>query len=286
MPSCGSDLLTMTLPNFPPEWHALGRESQLAASQIAIGVTALGRASYADKGRYAQAFFGLSIGLERMAKLILIAEHCIQNQGRFPTDAELRRFGHDIESLLSHCEPIAQKYRVGKKYADRPDSLIHMGIVDTLSEFAKLSRYYNLDLVAGGKAAQLPEPIWAWWTRVGVPILDKHYTAARRKRDYEHATIIGAMMGGHAMVLHHDESGRQITDMAELSALTGATKIVQKYGQLYSLHLVRWLTYTIFELSHTGAYRDRIVALLGLYEPFGQFMNDDAYLRGRRRWTS
>jgi hypothetical protein len=67
---------------FPPEWHALNREAQLAAGQIAIGITALGKANYADKGRYAEAFFGLSIGLERMAKLILIAGHCIENHGR------------------------------------------------------------------------------------------------------------------------------------------------------------------------------------------------------------
>jgi hypothetical protein len=27
---------------FPPEWHTLGREAELAAEQLAIGVTALG----------------------------------------------------------------------------------------------------------------------------------------------------------------------------------------------------------------------------------------------------
>src|ERR1043166_5192419 len=87
--------------------------------------------------------------------LILIADHCIENQGRFLTDRELRAFGHDVQALLTHCEPIARKYRDGKEFATRPSSAIHDGIVLTLSEFGKISRYYNLDLVAGGRGAQL-----------------------------------------------------------------------------------------------------------------------------------
>ena len=67
--------------SFPPEWHALGREAELSAEQIAQGVTALGKANHAQKGIYTQAFFGLSIGLERLAKLILLADHAISNSG-------------------------------------------------------------------------------------------------------------------------------------------------------------------------------------------------------------
>ena len=47
---------------FSPEWHALGREAELAGEQLALGVTALGRANHAQQGLYTQAFFALSIG--------------------------------------------------------------------------------------------------------------------------------------------------------------------------------------------------------------------------------
>lgn len=43
----------------------------------------------------------------------------------------------------------------------RPKDTVQQGIIQTLSEFAKLTRFYNLDLVASGKAAQFPEPIGA-----------------------------------------------------------------------------------------------------------------------------
>jgi hypothetical protein len=84
-----------------PKWHALGREAELAAEQIANGITALGRASHAQKGRYNQAFFGLSVGIERLAKIIFVADYATQHDGDFPTDNILRsQFGHEIVKLL------------------------------------------------------------------------------------------------------------------------------------------------------------------------------------------
>lgn len=145
--------------NFPPEWHALGREAELAAEQIANGVTSIGKATHSEKGRYTQAFFALSIGLERIGKLAIIADYAIENGGKFPNNDVLKNIGHDIDVLLNHCETLCIKYRNGEEYAERPNSDIHKGIVQTLTEFAKLSRYYNLDSVTGGKAANLPEPI-------------------------------------------------------------------------------------------------------------------------------
>jgi hypothetical protein len=120
---------------------------------------------------------------------------------------------------------------------------------------------------------------------VGVPILEKHYTPRRQKRDTNNATVIAAVLGPFTSVLHHDEAGRQITDLGEASSLTEATRIVQKFGQLYSLQLVRWLGFIISDLSHVGAYERRIQALLGLNEPFVPYMNEDSYLKGRTSWV-
>ena len=59
-------------PNTDPTWLALAREAGLAAEHIGIGATALGRANYAQEAYYAQAFFALSVGFERAAKLEII----------------------------------------------------------------------------------------------------------------------------------------------------------------------------------------------------------------------
>lgn len=274
------------VPPFSAEWHALGREAALAAEQLASGATLLGKANHAQNGLYLQAFFGLSIGLERVAKLVAVADYAIENHGRFPNNNDLKnRFGHDIDVLLNYCDKISIKWRNGKDYSDRPNLLIHKGIVETLTEFARLSRYYNLDLIIGREAQQFPEPIGAWWKRVGEPILQKHYTKRQREKDKEQGKFIHALLGDISFVLHHDEQGIKLDNLEVMMMQTGATRIVQKYGRLYTLQIVRWLAFLIADLSLIGAYQHRIEPLLGLNECFGIFMNNDVYLKNRKTWS-
>ena len=68
-----------------PEFVALAREAGIAAELLAAGVTALGRASSSQDGLYNQAFFNLSIGFERAAKLGIMLDYCIDHAGAFPT---------------------------------------------------------------------------------------------------------------------------------------------------------------------------------------------------------
>jgi hypothetical protein len=80
-----------------PEWHAIRREAALVRHLVGSGVTALGRASYADKlGEYYTAFFGLSVGLERLCKLALVADHAISHNGGMPQEGVVSRFGHKL----------------------------------------------------------------------------------------------------------------------------------------------------------------------------------------------
>lgn len=267
------------------EWHALGREAAVAGEQLAHGVTALGKADHAEKGRYGEAFFSLSIGLERLAKLIVISDHAIKNDGQFPNNKYLKAIGHDLTALLSACENINADHRKGGDYSDRPSDPVHKGIILTLSEFATQTRYYNLDFIAGGKGSHKPEPIAAWWERVGQPILNKHYSSKQRDKDAAQAAMMDSLMGGFTRVLHHDENENTIDTVEGMMLRAGATRIVQKYGRLHVMQIIRWLSFLISDLSHKGAYRDRIEALLGLDEPFVIFRNPDSYLRDRKTWS-
>jgi hypothetical protein len=156
-----------------PQHLALNREAGIAAELIASGVTLLGRASYARTGLYGQAFFNLSIGFERTTKLIYIADYAIDNAGEFPSNDMLKStIGHDLDQLFSHVEAISTKRRNGKEFSERPHTDIHNGIVQTLTEFARNTRYYNLDLVTGGKAVRNSrDPMTAWNERVIQPIV-------------------------------------------------------------------------------------------------------------------
>jgi hypothetical protein len=86
-------------------WRALTREAASAAEHMAIGATAIGRARYDRASVYAQAFFALSVGFERSAKLALAINHALDGRG-FPGAAELRNYGHDLRRLLHAVENV------------------------------------------------------------------------------------------------------------------------------------------------------------------------------------
>lgn len=268
-----------------PKWQAMGREAAIAAQQLARGVTALGKANHAQKGLYGETFFSLSIGLERLAKLITISEFAINNTGQFPGNGYLKKFQHNLPDLIEECNSISAVRRSGKKFTERPSSDIHKGILLTLTEFAELSRYYNLDLIAGGPAKKLPEPISAWWDRVGQPILAEHYSDRQRDSDANQAAFTEMLMQNNVHVLHNDESGNLIESLETLMIRAGATRVVKKYGRLYTMQIIHWLSFLIAHLSHIGAYEKRIEALLRLDEYFIIFHNSDKYFRGRKTWS-
>jgi hypothetical protein len=268
--------------SFSPEWFALGREADLAADQIGAGVTALGKANHAQKGYYTQGFFGLSIGFERLAKLIVICDHAISTNGQYPTNDLLKSIGHDLIALLDRCEEIER--RVYQKDT-RPRQAVHPEITRCLSEFAKLTRYYNLDLIVGGRSARSPEPINAWWENVGSLVLKERYSERIKLRDSQQAEVMEALLGPFASVLHHNEDMTPIDSIGKLATKAAATALVQTYGRLHTLQIVRWLSNILSSLSSDGAYKHRIEALLGLDERFIIFRNPDEYLKRRKTWS-
>src|SRR4051812_11296822 len=124
---------------FNSKWIALAREAGIAAEHLAIGVTALGKANYAQHAYYGQAFFALSTGFERAAKLALVVDYALEHAGEFPTNERVREFGHDLRKLLERVDEIASRREVEYRL---PRSGIHDAIVNVLSDFAKnITRY-------------------------------------------------------------------------------------------------------------------------------------------------
>lgn len=67
-------------------------EANLTLATIADGLDCLKNANVYQKGIFYQAFFSLSIGIERLLKLIIIDKHRIENQGRFPSNKVIRNY--------------------------------------------------------------------------------------------------------------------------------------------------------------------------------------------------
>ena len=69
---------------FTDTFNALNKEAQFTREMLGSGATQIGKANYATKGVYFQAFTSLSTGLERIGKLCLMIDHSIDHNGRFP----------------------------------------------------------------------------------------------------------------------------------------------------------------------------------------------------------
>ena len=132
------------------QWEALAHEAGIAAEQMAIGITALGKATYAFPAYYGQAFFALTTGFERSCKLALVVDHAVLNDGIFPPESEFRRYGHNLRQLLDEADRISERLNSAGGLDRLPRSPTHIAIIEILSDFASnVTRYYNLDLLVG-----------------------------------------------------------------------------------------------------------------------------------------
>lgn len=267
-----------------PKWQALVSEAGIAAEHLAVGVTMLGKADYARRGLYYQAFFDLAIGFERTGKLAYILDFCIENGGSFPSNKKLQEFSHNLEALLKKADEIAKR----RKLEDNqrlPNSVIHKGIIKTLSEFAKRTRYYNLDFLTGdSKAVLQSDPLKAWYERVIEPILKKHYTERHRNKHIENARLDDATIGVVTLVRHHKETGENLDSIYEASIHIAKTEFAKPYSRMYVMQIIRFLAELLSELSH-ASIKERMEEIPYMVEFFRIFYNEDAYFRRRKTWS-
>ncbi|MER9263252.1 hypothetical protein NKI63_01530 [Mesorhizobium sp. M0410] len=269
-----------------PEWHSVRRESALVRHLIGSGATALGRANYADQvGEYYTAFFGLSVGLERLAKLILVADHAIANAGQMPDERVVRRFRHNLTDLMEAAHKVADKQALKLDFP-RPTNAISPKIIECLDAFADAGRgrYANFAALGDPNLGQ-HDPIGKWWGEVAELILKEHYYGKETQKRVEgRASMVDAVMSPISMVLYINEIGDTMQDVLTSSIRTGQTKLVQRFGRYYALMVVRWLSEVFSELSRSACYTHKVEAFFGVWEYFQTYTVDDSFLKTRRNW--
>ena len=253
---------------------------------IGSGVTGLGKANYADKeGEYYTAFFGLSIGLERLAKLVLVADYTISNNSQMPTEEVVKNFGHKLVLLLDTVNDISINHNLGLGYT-RPNSQISTAIVECLDAFAdaRRGRYANFAALGDPNLGQ-EEPIRKWWGDVVELILAEHYYEKPIQERVEgRAKIIDSLMSPVSMVFYFNEEGDTLQDVYSASVHTGQTEIVQRYGRFYALLVVRWLSDVFSQLSRKACDVYHVEAFFGVWEYFYTYLVDDNFLKSRKIW--
>ena len=263
------------------QWRALAREAGLAAESVAVGLTEIRRANAAQTGIYSHAFFSLTIGLERIMKLILVTDFMLQNAGKMPNDKYIRQFGHGITGLVDAVRTI-ESARALKLPFEFPDDQIVAEIVAVLNDFAEATRYYNLDVLVGGRSQALSDPLAAWSDRVGTLIFARHYKPARRGADERRAAHFGALLQPVMSVQFISETGASISSVEEMLLQSSKTALLQKWGQFHSFRLVRYLANFLNQLGNLGYSKQFDMPVYSDF--FRIFNNDDAYAKSVKTW--
>lgn len=266
-----------------PEHIALLREGALAAHLLGSGVTGLRKVNTGNPGAFSSTLFSLSIGFERAGKLVFIVDHCIETD-KFPTDAQLRQLHHDISTLFGTVVGIAEN-RFGKNDCPAvPNDPIHIAIIEALSEFAKATRYHNLDLLVGGKSASMLSPEKTWAEKVGREILKRHYRPEKQSADAAFASHVGRAFASHSTVRILGQGEQFIQSMDEVIIHEQQLEIIQRFAQFYTLQIIRFFAMTLGRLQSL-AHGKTMEAIPYFSELFAVFYNNDAYFKRRKTWV-
>lgn len=193
--------------SFSPMFHLLSREGYITQSCIATGLTEARNANLGDRGRYYTAFFQLSIGLERMAKLALILDHMVSHQLAPPGGTAIRKYSHDLDTLYRAASAAAQN-RGWNPSAELTTSPFADRILSFLSRFAKGARYANLDALASGTVAS--EPLEEW-NQILQDVLLTDSSSRKRERIAQDSAAFGHLLKDAAFVRAHDLANRSMT---------------------------------------------------------------------------
>jgi hypothetical protein len=136
----------------------LQNEGFLVQNCIRTSLAALRTWRTEDRCAFYGAFFGLTVGFERLLKILILLDHWYRSR-KFLTDAELKVYCHDIEKLYAKVESLFGQYGVIRNDNLKPDE-IDREILAFLSSFARRGRYYNLFTLSGSEGATNPLGEW------------------------------------------------------------------------------------------------------------------------------
>ncbi len=251
---------------FSPEFTAIQRELTIAVELIGSGVTLLNKSNLMAFNYYWTAFFNLANGLERAAKVIITIDHYMDTH-KFLTNDELKdKYGHDLGKLMKKIKEIHKQ----KCCADVifPSKSIHDSIISVLSFFAKTTRYYNLDFLAGDNTK---DPILAWDENVKQKVLELHPPPQDKKTNFSLDDNVFCLVTGF--------DGNIVESATELLRLQKQRSSAIKYERMYILQIAR----TFLEIAQNInpepphiPYMTEILCRFGL---------SDKYFKSKKIWS-
>lgn len=253
----------------------LGRECALAASSIGSGLTLLRKYDFVRHAYGTQAFFMLSVGIERLLKIIVIYDYRRKNNNIFPSNGVLKKSGHNIKSLYKYSINVAEELNLLKLYETLKIDPIYDLIIDFLNDFANAARYYNLDSLTG-QSNKSEEPLRNWNNSINSIIVKRHYKPNLKKESI--INELSDIIGEHVLVSFDSEKGDKICNIKDFYLEGLTVDVKQKYSMFYVYSIVRFLSKLLWQLDQN------------YFPVFSEYFNDymifdDKYVRSKKVWN-
>lgn len=227
-------------------------EVDFSRQLLGIGLTCLRKANFANRGLYFQALSGISLGLERLMKLCLMLDDYNKN-GEYTSRKELKDYGHNLSKL----------FNLVSKRVDFPSGLneIHLRAIELLADFAKSSRYSNIDFITNNNDN---DPMKSWYNEIDKEIYEKVLT--KRQRDtIDNKCKLYRVFGDTLPCIvagFYDENRNPINSMGELNYLLIRSEMLAGYRVLLVIDIIEFF-YKILD-SMTFQAKDNHFHLLEL----------------------
>jgi hypothetical protein len=218
------------------EYRLILNEAGLTSSCLGEGLTVLRKADFVRKWNYYQSFFLISIGLERLLKLIIVSKH-MSDTGTFPKNDILKAFSHDIFKAIKEVE----SYEIDSKtFASELD----LSIISFFTNFAKKTRYYNLDTITG--STQSDDPL-SGWDDIRTKIKNLENLVPKPL----HPGLLN-LIDQDFMIVHHDEKGNLVNNAADFYKDSSILDKLQGYSVYYIWCIISNLTEKLKTFDYTN----------------------------------
>ena len=235
---------------FTEKERLLANEASLTSSLLGNGLNALRKANIYNKGLYYQAFFSLSIGVERLLKIIVITQYRSENDGEFPVDIDLQKIGHNLNKL---CEYTGIQFK--------KDS-IHEKIVSFLNDFARKSRYYNIDSMID-KNVQYYDPLYEW-SLIAESILD----SSKKRKITKNKRELAELLDSFAIFQFYDLQGSEVNDALGVLNIHENQEIIQAYSVQYMFEIITKLVGEVRKLQNRKYMMPVLTEFFSLYHTY------------------
>jgi len=270
----------MSIPDgITPIFLNLLKEAKLSAGLIAAGLTDSGKLAYFGQQHYYKMMFSLSIGIERLCKLIIISDSII-NGDILGEVALKRKYGHKLERLIKEAVNISKKYPDAKNInLDCMEGEIEKAILSELENFGTKSRYHNISGFCDNDLTN--EPISSWYRNVSRKILDiymiRYYKKDKKVYIPECQFIIMPTEDDFIYSPHYDEHEASV----KLAVKNLEIPVLQKYTKLYIMRAIRPLIEILLCIEDVAQIEGKLD--IPYFSEIFCYVNFDDYMIKRRK---